>query len=367
MTAGASFATEPPLRNPWARSGLIMAGFWLVFLAYPVGSAARATAPWWARVLTIGCLTAFAATYLLGLSRSWAFGQRRISRTSVTWLAALVGLTLATTPVLGIDAIGTLPFVGAYCCYAFPMRWSVSLSLGTALVSALIPVALGQLAEWGFLAFIVLLTVGANLVMRWGNERGLDYDRAVESLRLAEERERVARDVHDVLGHSLTVVAVKSELAERLLDVDVDRARTELAEIRTLTRTALAEVRETVGGLRVASLADEVDSARMALEGAGIDATLPDDLTVVDPRHRTVLAWILREAVTNVVRHSGARTCRVTLRADGMVVDDDGRGLRGRREGNGLRGLRERLAGVGGTLTLSPGPDGRGTRLEVTL
>src|SRR5690606_543184 len=126
-----------------------------------------------------------------------------------------------------------------------------------------------------------------------------------------EERERVARDVHDVLGHSLTVVSVKAELAERLVDVDPARARAELVEIQSLTREALAEIRATVSGLRVARLGDELVAARTALTGAGIEADLPENPDVVDPRHRIVVAWVLREAVTNVVRHSGATRCTV--------------------------------------------------------
>ena len=144
-------------------------------------------------------------------------------------------------------------------------------------------------------------------------DRGEDYERMSRDLAIVEERERVARDVHDVLGHSLTVVTVKAELAERLVDLDPERAKGELAEIQALSRQALAEIRATVGGLRVARLGDELASARTALAGAGIEAHVPDDPGAVDPRHRTVLAWVLREATTNVVRHSDADACWVEL------------------------------------------------------
>ncbi len=198
-------------------------------------------------------------------------------------------------------------------------------------------------------------------------DRGEDYERMSRDLAIVEERERVARDVHDVLGHSLTVVTVKAELAERLVDLDPERAKAELAEIQALSRQALAEIRATVGGLRVARLGDELASARTALAGAGIEAHVPDDPSAVDPRHRTVLAWVLREATTNVVRHSDADACWVELATNRLTVRDDGRGLGGRPEGNGIRGLRERVEAAGGRLSLETGPEGHGTVLEVTL
>ena len=154
---------------------------------------------------------------------------------------------------------------------------------------------------------------------------------------------------------------------ERLLEADPARARAELAEIQSLTRQALAEIRATVSGLRVARLADELAAAQAALDGAGIEADLPVDPSVVDPRHRIVLAWVLREAVTNVVRHSGATRCVVELGTDRLRVCDDGRGLGRSAPGNGLRGARERVSTAGGTLTVRPGPEGRGTLVEVQL
>jgi two-component system sensor histidine kinase DesK len=170
-----------------------------------------------------------------------------------------------------------------------------------------------------------------------------------------------------VLGHSLTVVTVKAELAERLVDIDPARAKDELAEIQVLSRQALAEIRATVGGLRAARLDDELASATTAFAGAGIEAHLPEDTTAVDPRHRIVLAWVLREATTNVLRHSDADECWVEIDSNRLTVRDDGRGVEGRPEGNGIRGLRERVEAAGGALSITTGPEGHGTVLEVTL
>jgi two-component system sensor histidine kinase DesK len=186
------------------------------------------------------------------------------------------------------------------------------------------------------------------------------------SLDITEERERVARDVHDVLGHSLTVVSVKAGLAERLIDVDADRARAEVADIARIARESLAEIRATVGGLRAAELAAELAGAREGLLSAGIAVDLPPDPEVVDPSHRPVLGWVLREAVTNIVRHSRASSCRIELAPHTLVVEDDGVGVDDRRMGNGLSGLRERVVLAGGDFSVGPRPDGRGTRLEVS-
>ncbi|UUZ45859.1 histidine kinase [Janibacter limosus] len=117
----------------------------------------------------------------------------------------------------------------------------------------------------------------------------------------------MARDVHDVVGHSLTVVSLKADSAERLVDIDPERAKGEIAAIRSLTRQSLAEIRATVAGLRITRLADERDAALAALADAGIEASVPDDYDVVDPAHRITVAWALREATTNVIRHSGAQ------------------------------------------------------------
>src|SRR5699024_764142 len=176
---------------------------------------------------------------------------------------------------------------------------------------------------------------------------------------------RVARDVHDVLGHSLTVITVKAELAERLIDADPEQAKSELAQIQPLSRESLAEARATVAGRRVARLENEVQRARPPLAGAGIEADLPTDITTVDPRHRIVLAWVLRELVTNVVRHSAATTCRIRLGSSWLQVIDDGVGMGAGAAGHGLRGVADRIGR--GELTITGGDRGRGATVTVTL
>jgi two-component system sensor histidine kinase DesK len=188
------------------------------------------------------------------------------------------------------------------------------------------------------------------------------------------ERERIARDLHDVLGHTLSVIVLKAELARRLLDQNgadaAIRARREMADVENTARIALAEVREAIGGYRSRGLACEIDSARHTLEAAGV-ALYADASEIRSVRlsaaEETVLALALREAVTNIVRHAHASTCHLRFATqDGvrrLIIEDDGEAV-ALREGNGLRGMRERIEGLGGRFALE---HGQGTRLELHL
>jgi two-component system sensor histidine kinase DesK len=189
-------------------------------------------------------------------------------------------------------------------------------------------------------------------------------------LLVAEERLRFARDLHDLLGHSLSVIVLKAELARKLAVNSPDRAAGEMADVERVARQALADVREAVSGYREASLAAEIEQARSALIAAGIDVRiqpLADDLPATT---ENVLAWALREGVTNVIRHAGATAARITLaRRDGraeLELTDDGRGAVDFRPGNGLTGIRERVAGRKGEVEFGPAQDG-GFRLRVSV
>jgi two-component system, NarL family, sensor histidine kinase DesK len=358
--------TEPDLpADPWERYGWVMSVIWLVFLAFPLQEALTLDEPWGWRVLGVGLVLAFAAVYVVAFVRlDTFFGPE--GRQGQAWLivGVLVVLAAAAALVVGTEASSMAPFVVAFAMFALPLRAGIAV-LAFTVVALAVTVAVADSDAW-FIIVIVLLVGAITGTVRVLEERGEEHRRLRQDLEMVAERERVARDVHDVLGHSLTVVTVKAELAERLVDDDPERAKAELAEIQSLTRQSLAEIRATVGGLRVARLADEIAASRAALQAAGIEADVPDDPSVVDPRHRIVLAWALREAVTNVVRHSAATSCTVELEPAALTVSDDGRGLDGHGEGNGLRGLRERVTAAGGSVDLDPGPDG-GTTLRVRL
>jgi two-component system sensor histidine kinase DesK len=205
---------------------------------------------------------------------------------------------------------------------------------------------------------------GLRTVMRRNLEL-VEAHRRNASLAVENERSRFARDLHDILGHSLTVITVKAELAQRLLDAGTaegtERARAELADLERLSRDALADVRRAVQGYRGLTLPGELVRARAALAAAGIEATIPGSADEVPSELRELFAWTVREGVTNVVRHSGAAHCEIRLGSGSVQVCDDGRGpdrAATAAPGSGLAGLRERAAAVGGTVvtrTLDPG------------
>jgi two-component system, NarL family, sensor histidine kinase DesK len=234
-------------------------------------------------------------------------------------------------------------------------------NLGYALPTAAVTISIGAM----MLAFGRL--IGANI----------ELERARHELaRLAvnDERLRFARDLHDLLGHSLSVIALKAELAGRLLGEhpgDPQAAAVHVGELEGVARKALVEVREAVSGYRRPVLAAELDGARMALRAAGIHASLERSSAPLDPEVEALLAWTVREGTINVIRHSGARHCRVVIdpgpQATSVEVLDDGRGP-GEPDpgGNGLAGLRERVERMAGGLEAGLGPDG-GFRLRVTV
>jgi two-component system, NarL family, sensor histidine kinase DesK len=190
----------------------------------------------------------------------------------------------------------------------------------------------------------------------------------IEQLAKVAERERIARDLHDVLGHTLSVITLKSELAGKLIDGDPERAGKEIREVEEISRQALSDVRHAIGGYRAQGLAAELAQAKSTLETAGLTVQCDAASTVQLPAmQESVLALAVREGVTNVVRHSRARNCRLRLEQQNgscrLEIHDDGRGGSS-LEGNGLRGMRERVEMLGGTLDRTT--DG-GTTLTITL
>lgn len=189
----------------------------------------------------------------------------------------------------------------------------------------------------------------------------------VRALATTAERERISRDLHDLLGHTLTLVAVKAELAARLVSRDADAAEREMQAVAAAAREALSEVRTAVVGMRGASLAFELDKARQALAAANVQADISALTTDGHPAQEAVLAMALREAVTNVIRHSNATRCEIRLEPSEsslvLTVADDGVGGK-IAEGSGLKGMRARLAAIGGSLKIKS--DKRGARLVAT-
>lgn len=357
-------ATKPS--DPWERYGWIMSSIWLVFLAFPLYSAFNApTAGVW-RLVAVALLLVFGFVYAQTFAKmTHSLTQRQYRALGLSRFLILIGLAVATIPMIGWNAVGVAPFLVAFSSFFFPTRVGVAVIVGALGLTGL-GIVLGGPELWILPAVVLLVGVSTQLIATL-DRRQHEHRELSTQVTLSNERDRVARDVHDVLGHSLTAITVKAELAQRLIDIDPQRAREEMAQVQELSRAALGEVRTTVGGLRAARLDDEITTAQVVLADAGIAPQVHGDVGDVDPRHRTVIAWVLREAVTNVVRHSGATSCSIALAADSLAVVDDGRGLNGHRLGNGIRGLSERVEAAGGHLDLGPGPAETGTALRVRL
>jgi two-component system, NarL family, sensor histidine kinase DesK len=255
----------------------------------------------------------------------------------------------------------------------------VSESTNTVIALLLLQCGVIGLESWLFHLSAWTWSLGISFTLLWGMNRlrMKQKEKADAKLRMAHEeieqlaktaeRERIARDMHDVLGHSLSLIVLKSELAGRLLDSQPSRAALEIAEIETAARQALAEVRKTITGYRSEGFASELTHAAQVLKTAGVRLKKPAKTPYLTPRHEATLSLVLREAVTNIVRHADASECSIEVFSEQdrtqLVIADDGRGNI-RQEGNGLRGMRERVQELGGSLSLE---SSRGTRLHIEL
>jgi two-component system sensor histidine kinase DesK len=349
--------------NRLDRLGPLFASIWLFFLLNPLLEG------WHRRdeiagVVGILATLAFAATYMTLWVQVRSDRMRLVdnpsTRFAVGYLGALVVLGAVMVAALGEQGMTSAVYVAVGCVMVLPTRAAAPI-VGVLIAVSL---ALSALEDWGSqigLAFAIMAASVAVLGMRTVMRRNVALVRAEQenaSLAVENERSRFARDLHDILGHSLTVITVKAELAQRLLDVDPERARTEIADLERLSRDALSDVRRAVEGYRELTLPGELARARVALAAAEIEAHLPTAADEVPSELRELFAWTVREGVTNVIRHSGARSCEVRLTPASAEVVDDGVGGDTTRAGSGLAGLRERAATVGATVVvrhLSPG------------
>jgi two-component system sensor histidine kinase DesK len=293
-------------------------------------------------------------------------------RLPITIVVAVIGF--ATMPWNGG---GSFYFIFAAAIVPFAVR-----RMSTAIAFMTIEVVIVAVEYWKFGGNPInyLISGGMLLVVGAANLFVAEQKRSECRLRKAEEenaalsqvaeRERIARDLHDVLGHTLSVIVLKAELAGRLLSRDPERAAKEIAEVEKTARTALAEVREAIGGYRAKGLRAEVDMARMTLEAAGVTLHCDTVPPALKAREETALSLSVREAVTNIVRHASATACtmRFTVAPDGyttLEVEDNGPRT-AVREGNGLRGMRARVEELGGRFRIEPARE-HGTRLVIEL
>ena len=351
---------------------------WLVYLVFLlIEPAERHSAPYW--IETFGVLVLFVLIYLSFLR----FAHLQI-RLVLLGAMFLMGATLyhwnQGAPAFMIYAAALLPLT------LNSLPWIVSLIS----LDAIVVIAVGRyfhLSIYGWLIDAMMIFVAGLINITSAQRMRADYklrmkQEEIEALAALAERERIARDLHDVLGHTLSVIVLKGELAGRLLQRECElaaangtgnaailRARAELADLERTARTALTEVREAIGGYRARGLAAEIESARGTLAAAGVDLVTEGDLkpATLTPAEETVLALALREAVTNIVRHAQATSCRLRLVFEQehhrLSIEDNGPHAIA-REGNGLRGMRERVELLGGQLSLTRE---RGTHLLIEL
>ncbi|GAB3579554.1 sensor histidine kinase [Calidifontibacter terrae] len=355
----------------WGRAmGYFWSCIWLLWLVQPLVTAIRAEA--WSGIFA---LVAFVAAYVWQFTqRGWVFSpeqtpcvprRHRSGWFSVARYALMVALAGLCMVTIGQDGAATMVFTAIAAVWSFPMLVAVPVAAATAATYVgLWSHVDGWRADWGSLIGlgfgVIAVIAGRTSAQR---QRALDVSETQNAqLAVEAERNRLARDVHDILGHSLTVITVKAELAGKLLDTgQQDRARTEVADLERLSREALTDVRRAVEGFREISLPGELARAREALSAKGIHAYVPTATDEVAGDARELFAWVVREGITNVIRHSNAVECRIELAPDYVVIADDGTTTSTDSPGNGLRGLRERARSVGYRIVVTTGP---GFRLE---
>lgn len=366
---------------------------WLVCLLFPLVSLGREPFARWRLTLGLLALLFFATSYTWLMWPHPASQRARVrtrSHCSLILLVALSLLVLALSLVDGPAWLWLFIGVSAIAGGLLPMRSAFAVVMLLTLLPLFMLIIVGVHAGqaqgdwWWWLIALMLLIRGLGLdmigVARMGSAiRDLHTaQRELARLKVEEERLRVARDLHDLLGHTLSLITLKSKLAGRLIEQEPARAAQEIREVERIARQTLREVREAVAGYRQPTLANEVDGAQQMLEAAGIACSLEDAKLPLPSGIDTVLAWTVREGVTNVIRHSRAQHCVIRLYGeDSMVcvqVRNDGE-PRVRTEGAearaglGLSGLTERVTSLGGWIKAgSVQTDGKtGFCLEVEL
>jgi two-component system, NarL family, sensor histidine kinase DesK len=375
--------------NTHGRSRAFPALVWLGFILFPLVDAITTHASPVAKALTIVGATAFVASYL-ALVLMWRQRPWRVPAVALfgVLLGCAIALTLASGPGWAFLFTYCTAVVALFSSADVGWLWVVGCASLAALCSGIAGASGGAVVTYGVTALGIGLLMVLMRDLRVRNEELSAARAELADAAVAQERERFARDLHDLLGHSLSVIALKAELAGRLLPARPEQAATEVGEVEQVARQALSEVRLAVSGYRQPTLEGELAGARMALAAAGIEAEVNVPKVTLQPDVEAVLAWAIREGATNVIRHSraGRATIRVTAGLAGAsveVVDDGARGDRrrgaeagdaaadvpsagGRHAGHGLDGLRERAAAIDGRVEAGPLPDG-GFRLMVSV
>lgn len=349
------------------------------FVVFPILQAISRPGTAGHRAVVIGCALIFVTAYCTLIASQ----TRRSDLPAGGWLSlqlvALSVMLLAAT-VLTLWDEAAWGYLFTYCAASATLLVSDRLAYGGILLAVLLSAAVPALAgaNAGSALGIAAGAAGVAVIMvllrdlRRHNVALSAARSDLARLAVAEERERFARDLHDLLGHSLSVIALKAELAGRLAQSDAKRAAQEVADIEKVARVALGEVRDAVSGYRQPTLDGELEGARIALIAAGVDCEIDWDGAEIEPDAEAVLAWAVREGATNVIRHSIAQRCLVRVSSctekAAVEVVDDGVPVDAIKvsDGHGLAGLSERVSALRGQMAAGPQAGG-GYRLSVTL
>jgi two-component system sensor histidine kinase DesK len=361
------------------RTGRVVPAFiWLAFILFPLVNAPTTRDSPSGRALAIAGALVFTVAYI------WlVLIMFRPEASAIRWM--LLVTLLAVAIVLTLHSPSHWGFLFTYCaaCVALVMPSGRGIPATIALTALAVAITSVAGGSEGVVISSGTTTIAIGLLMvlmRDLRDRNRELSQARAELAraaVAAERERIARDLHDLLGHTLSVITLKAELAGRLLPDDTGRAGQEIADVEQVARQALGEVRQAVSGYRRPTLDGELEGARVALSAAGIAVEFQRASATLDPEVEAVLAWTVREGATNVIRHSGARRCQVTVSAGdagaGVEVLDDGSGSvvadvsSNGPAGNGMAGLAERAERLRGVLEAGRRPDGAGFRLAVSV
>lgn len=377
---GETAARWQRFRSAIAGPAVLFSLIWQVFLIFAVLAVVSSGASTALTVLGLVSIASFSAVYLaafvspavtegfplhprrrgagIGPVDAWS-GPAPEQEGAPFGLGHLVGLVVCaagTFPAAGLNGVVTfLPFVACFVAAVWPLRWSVPTAVALIIVgagAALLEREVGMLIPCFLVIPVVLSMIGTRISVGV-SDRESHYRRV---LGVVEERERVARDLHDVLGHTLTALTIRAQVARAQLNADPDAARAELETIEELTRTALSEMRQTVSGMRVADPGQELAGLTGSLRSAGMDVVVVGTPSLVPPANSALVAWTLREAGTNIARHSGAERVTIEFTRDRVRITDDGTGIDTRRQtspepaGHGLRGLADRADDAGARL-----------------
>ena len=313
--------------------------------------------------LRIGLIGLIAAAYVLS---AWVTDRSLAFRW--VYIGCFVALLLASSLTWGWAFAYYGVSIAIMVAMLIPWRqaWAVIIGWGVALMIIALVSEQPGLPYIALIALVTALSIGGGMEAGRVGERLRRAEQRVAALAVVAERERISRDLHDILGHSLTAISIKSELAARLVESDPSTARQQMGEVTEIARQALADVRATASAIREVRLATELAGATSVLRAAGIEPRLPAALPALSDEVSELFGYVVREAVTNVVRHSEAQSCTVSVTADAVSVADDGIGVVRSDAGSGLNGLAARVAAAGGALEVHAEP-GAGTRVTARV